>query len=145
MQERLLQIGEWLKINREAIYKTRPWKKSCQWSEGKRDWKSKEKYYVSGNAILKQTVNPDPGYAVQEAFFTSKANNLYAILTSYPNDKITLQDIKSTSLTTIHLLGYSNELKWEQKGKNLIVYLPQLTFTEMPCNYAWTLKITHIQ
>ena len=31
------------------------------------------------------------------------------------------------------------------KGQNLIVYLPQITFLEMPCKYAWTLKITNIQ
>ena len=144
MQERLLQIGEWLKVNGEGIYNTRPWKKNCQWSEGKRDWKSGEKYYVSGNAILKQTVNPEPGYATQEVFFTCKANNLYAILTNYP-DKITLKDVKSTSHTIINLLGYPDKLRWEQKGQNLIVYLPQITFLEMPCKYAWTLKITNIQ
>lgn len=128
----------------EGIYNTRPWKKNCQWSEGKRDWKSGEKYYVSGNAILKQTVNPEPGYATQEVFFTCKANNLYAILTNYP-DKITLKDVKSTSHTIINLLGYPDKLRWEQKGQNLIVYLPQITFLKMPCKYAWTLKITNIQ
>ena len=117
-----LQIGEWLKVNGEGIYNTRPWKKNCQWSEGKRDWKSGEKYYVSGNAILKQTVNPEPGYATQEVFFTCKANNLYAILTNYP-DKITLKDVKSTSHTIINLLGYPDKLRWEQKGQNLKVIL----------------------
>ena len=73
-----------------------------------------KKYYVSGNAILKQTVNPEPGYATQEVFFTCKANNLYAILTNYP-DKITLKDVKSTSHTIINLLGYPDKLRWEQK------------------------------
>lgn len=145
MQERLLQIGKWLQVNGEAIYGTRPWKVNCQWSKGKRNWKSKEKYYVSANSILKQTVNPDPGYAVQEVFFTTKDHNLYAILTSYSHKKINLWDIKTTSNTTIHLLGYPQALKWEQEGKNLVVYLPQLTFSEMPCEYAWTLKITNIQ
>ena len=82
---------------------------------------------------------------MQEAFFTSKAECLYAILTSYPNHKIVLQDIKSTPHTIINLLGYPNKLKWEQKGQNLIVYLPQITFSEMPCKHAWTLKITNIQ
>ncbi|RWS19118.1 hypothetical protein B4U80_10687, partial [Leptotrombidium deliense] len=26
MEERLLQVGEWLNINGEAIYKSKPWK-----------------------------------------------------------------------------------------------------------------------
>ena len=30
----------------------------CQWSKGSKEWKSKEKHYVSGDAILKQTVDP---------------------------------------------------------------------------------------
>ena len=60
---------------------------------------------VSGDAILKQTVDPDPGYAVKEVFFTKKGNNVYAILPRYPKNKIVLKDIQTTGRTKITLLG----------------------------------------
>lgn len=106
MQERLLQIGKWLQVNGKAIYSTRPWKVNCQWSKGKRNWKSKEKYYVSANSILKQTVNPDPGYAVQEVFFTTKDHNLYAILTSYSHKKN-------------KIMGYQNNVQYNNSSARL--------------------------
>src|SRR5437660_12855406 len=34
MEERLTEIGDWLKINGEAIYGTKPWKATRQWSAG---------------------------------------------------------------------------------------------------------------
>lgn len=145
MQERLIQIGEWLKVNGEAIYGTRRWKNTSQWSAGNRNWKPEGKYYVSGNAILKQTIDPDPGYAIQEVFFTAKGNSVYAILPKYPKDKIVLKNIYSTAKTKVTLLGSDKEVKWEQKENDIHVIMPELSFDELPCDYAWTLKIEYVK
>jgi len=144
MQERLLQIGEWLHVNGEAIYGTTPCRQTVQWSEGKRDWKPTGKYYVHGNAILKQTIAPEPGYAVQEAFFTRKGDSVYAILTSY-RDTFVLKNRKASPKTVIKLLGYDKPLKWEQNGSDIVIHLPRLLPNEMPCHFAWVLKFSELQ
>lgn len=31
MEQRLIEIGDWLRVNGDAIYGTRPWKETRQW------------------------------------------------------------------------------------------------------------------
>ncbi len=141
MQERLLQIGDWMNVNGEAIYGTSRWKTVSQWSEGRRDYKPAS---GSGDLLLKLTVDPDPGYAVKEVFYTynSDKNDLYAILPRYPdNGSITLHDIELPAGTAIKLLASGQTASWKQTGKDVEVTLPAYNPNKIKTPYAFVLKI----
>lgn len=143
MQERLLGIGNWMKINGEAIYNTVEWQRSSQWGEGNTHYKPKNK---SGDLLLKLTVDPDPGYAVKEIFFTynEKENNLYAILPRYPdNKKIRLKDISLPAGTVINFLSTGSSLSWKQIGSDVEVEMPEYNPNTIKAPYAYVLKINN--
>jgi alpha-L-fucosidase len=145
MQERLLQIGEWLNINGEAIYGSTRWKTASQWSEGRQDYQpKKEDWKTGGDLMLKLTVDPDPGYAVKEVFYTynAKTNSLYAILPQYPDTKkITLRNVILPPGTKISLLSTKENLDWRRDGSNTLVTLPEYKPNRIKTPYAYTVKI----
>ncbi len=143
MQDRLLAMGDWLKVNGEAIYGTRKWDRACQWSQkGKKNWMPKGTHYLPADFILKQTVDQQPGYAVREAFFTSKGEDVYAIVPGWPKENLIIRDLKLDPGTTISLLGSNVEIPYKQKGKDLEVQVPELSPDQLPCDYAFVFKIS---
>ena len=139
MQERLLQMGEWLKINGEAIYNTKRWKTHSQWSEGNREYKNR-----SGDMLLKITIDPDPGYAVKEIFYTynSATNCLYAIFPKYPdNKKLVLKDIALPAGTKISFLSTQQKINWMQEANNVTINLPEYNPNKIKAPYAYAVKI----
>jgi alpha-L-fucosidase len=139
MQERLLQIGDWLKINGEAVYNTSRWKENSQWSAGNREYKDR-----SGDMLLKITVDPDPGYAVKEVFYTYNVNtnSLYAILPKYPDRKrLVLKNISPAAGTGIHFLSTKEKLNWQQQGNDVVIDLPEYNPNKIKAPYAYVLKI----
>ncbi len=141
MQDRLLSIGEWLNVNGEAIYGTRKYERTCQWSEGRMDHPKEGSHYTSATYVLKQTVDPDPGFAVKEVFFTQKQGALYCILPKFPKESVVIRDIHPESSARITLLGYDNALNWMRTKDGIRVAVPALIPGEIPCQYAWTIKI----
>jgi alpha-L-fucosidase len=149
MQERLLQIGEWLKTNGEAVYGTRKWKNPVQWSEGRRMegaeyMKVNKLHYLGGDFILKQTVNPDPGMAVKEMFFTKKGNIIYVFLPKLPDKSLRINEMPVSSSTKVSLIGSGRKLEWEKSGNGIVITIPVISINEIPFQYCYVLKITDI-
>jgi len=144
MQERLKSIGDWLEVNGEAIYGTKTFDRSCQWSEGKiRD--SKRGRYKVPYDILKLTVNPDEGFAAKKFFFTKKGKSLYAISPTLPMKDFLIKDVKAAKNATISMLGHVENLDWKQTNEGVLVTMPRLDFNTLKCKDAFTFKISKIK
>ncbi len=151
MQERLLQIGEWMNVNGEAIYNTVRWKTPSQWSEGNRNYAPKKiegDWKTSNDYMMKITVDPDPGYAVKEVFYTynPQSNTLYAILPKYPSDKkIILKDVQLGPQGKARLLNSGSELRFKRRGKNTEVSLPEYDPNGVKVGYAYVIRLNGVK
>jgi alpha-L-fucosidase len=141
MQDRLIQIGNWLKVNGEAIYGTRHAGRDCQWSEGKRTGQEYGEFNVKYSLLEQIGRKPKDGRAVKQIFFTRKPDALYAITPGWPGSKLVIRDIKVPADAHVTLLGYSGQLSPRSSGTTLEIDLPNLAGDDLPCLYAYTFKI----
>lgn len=124
-QEILLKIGEWLKVNGEAIYGTEPWK-----SFGEGPTEIKEGAF---NDTERKPFTPE------DIRFTSKGNILYAIIMEPPEtNTIKIKSLArggkyySSSIKDIELLGEGKVINWDHNSKSLIVNLQGFEGREYP-------------
>ena len=141
MEERLLQMGQWLEVNGPAIYATRPWKESCQWSTGVSPEIEFGKTYRAKYDITDITGTHDDGRAVVEAFFTVRDGKLYAITPGWPGEKLTLSVPEPPKDAAVTLLGHTGPLPWRYEDGILVIPLSGIEPSSLPCQWAYAFEI----
>jgi len=126
----LLGIGDWLKINGEAIYGTRPWVVA---EEG--PTVATEGSFGDQKAVA---------YTARDIRFTSKESTVYAFCLDGPTEKkiiiksLGLETAPEGKIVSIEMLGSNEKLNWVQKAEMLIITKPETT----PCREAVCFKMT---
>jgi len=117
MQQRLLDIGKWLKTNGEAIYG------SEAFITGKDD----------------EAINPGTNKSI---FFTRKGKEVFMICLDWPEGNVELKGVAGNNKIQVVQLGTDKPVVTRKAGKNLIIIPPVLT----PDDYqpAYVFKISGI-
>ncbi|HVS98800.1 MAG TPA: alpha-L-fucosidase, partial [Puia sp.] len=97
---RLKEIGDWMKINGEGIYNSRP---IFPWS--------------SGNVCLTQSKDSSTVYA----FLLGENEEPGIVLPA----TITIDRFTAKPKSTVTMLGRRQRLRWRQEGKNMVIEVPK--------------------
>jgi alpha-L-fucosidase len=142
MEQRLLEIGSWLKINGGAVYGTKPYKKTRQWTAGELPKIDYNQEFNATYDVSKLSAKPEAGQAAIEAFFTSKGNDVYAILPRWPGKSFTAEEVDGANVKSVALLGSSTPLQFHRNGDSITIELPELP-RDLLSQPAWVLKLGH--
>ena len=126
-QQTLLEIGNWLNINGEAIYGSRPWTK---FGEGPTE--------IATGSMQDKIEKP---FTAEDYRFTTNKGFVYAIELGWPaNSESVIHSFASpvVAITDVSLLGYGQKLEWHQQADGLHINLPASPVG----HHAYTFRIT---
>ena len=129
VQQVLLGVGAWLKVNGNAIYGTRPW---TSFSEGPTK--------VEAGSFHDTQTKP---YTAQDFRFTTNRETLYAIEMAWPKEgeavihTLSSDVVGARKVNSVSLLGASAELTFTQRADGLHIRVP----AEAPGKYAYVYRI----
>ena len=111
-EERVLEgIATWMKVNKESIVGTRPWKVFGEGPAGE------------GVALTAQGFNEGKGkpFTAQDLRFTAKGNTLYAIVLGVPAGTVRIASMKGERVADVAQLGSTRRIKWSMAEDALVI------------------------
>jgi len=130
------EITQWMAVNSEAIYGTRPWKIFGE-GPGTPSSAAGERFNERRRKEL----------TAEDVRFTAKGRTLYAFFMGWPEKQVVIAPLGTTSkhvegkISNVELLGFRGKVQWTQDEAGLKVQLP----AEKPCDHAFVLKIAGLQ
>ena len=73
---------------------------------------------------------------------------VYAILLSWPEQPVQTLGVPIPSpVTLVSMLGFPNVINWNfgPENKGIYIEIPTISWHLMPCDWAWTLKLTYLE
>ncbi|MBW8780494.1 MAG: alpha-L-fucosidase [Verrucomicrobia bacterium] len=129
------EIGAWMKVNGEAIYDTRPWKR---FGEGPAS---------EGAAINAQGFNEGKGkpFTAADVRYTQKGDVLYVIVLGRPTTPLKLGALGKTAalldraIAGVQLVGSTESVHWNRTDAELVIDAPSAVPTTEACAFKITL------
>lgn len=115
MQQRLMDIGNWLKVNGEAVYGTRAFVKN------RKD----------------ESINTEINKSI---FFTEKGKDVYMICTEWPSKPVILGNVRPSGAVSAAMLGNDKLVKSVVSGNKLTIVPPVLTPDDYQPAYVFRIK-----
>lgn len=116
--DNLLAVGEWLKVNGDAIYDSKPWKLSHE---------GPTKISMKGTHHRREGASQF-NFTDNDFWFTKHDGKVYSIALSRPESlKAVITSFKGENVAGVKLLGSEQAVKWQQTDAGLEVTLPKFT------------------
>lgn len=113
----LKSYGDWMKINAEGIYNSKPLLP-----------------YKEENICITQQENGNTFF-----FYLAAEDEL-----NLPSE-IAIKSHQPANGATVTLLGFEKKLKWKKDGEGFKVIIPQFIRNNPPCAHAWTIKVSELK